>query len=526
MNNKQIITGKAGREKVLAGIEKAADAVKHTLGVVGKSAMISNGNFAPTITDDGVTVLKNIVLSDPFENMGAQLLKRVAVETNEKAGDGTTTSAVLARALVKACFEEIGDDSSKVHEIVQRLNTGLKDTIAVLEKNKKMIENDEDIRRIATISCLDEELGAIIADTIIEAGPYGVVTVDESLKLGVSKEVVKGLRIDGGFLNQYFVENQERGETILENAQVVVTDARLLTNKHIKSLLLLAKQTGNSNLVIFAEEIAGEALATLTINFHGKHLRVVPIKVSGSKRKEILKDIAVVAGAQFVTEEMGKKIDDITLMAFGGAGKVIINKGTTTILGGLGTPTPIEARCRAIELEVTQTDSEVEKEGLKSRLASLAGGIGVIRVGAYSDTELQAKKYKIEDAINATRCAIEEGILPGGGTALMKSSIASKEILFKVALSAPLAQMAVNAGLKEWAVSGADFWTGIDFKNGETKDLYEAGILDPFKVTRLALENAVSVASTLITSETFIVDEPEHEQRRTLQQLDIELDSR
>lgn len=524
--NKLILTGVEGRNKVLAGIEKAADAVKHTLGVVGKSAMISRGNFAPNITDDGVTVLKNIVLKDPFENMGAQLLKRVAIETNEKAGDGTTTSAVLARALVKACFEEIGNDSSKVNEVVARLNNGLKETIDYLEQNKKQIEKDEDIQRIATISCLDEELGKVIADTIIEAGPHGVVTVDESLTFGVSKEVVKGMRVDSGFISPYFIENHERGETVLNKTLVVVTDARLLTNVHIKPLLLLAKQTQNPTVLVFAEEIAGEALATFTLNFQGKVVRVIPIKVSGSKRKEILKDIAVVAGAQFVTEETGKKITEITLGQFGFADKAVVTKNHVTILGGKGTQEAIKDRCNAIELELSETTSEIEKDLLKSRLASLAGGIGVIRVGAYSDTELQAKKYKIEDAINATRCAIEEGILPGGGTALVRAGMSSKEEIFKKALVSPIVQMADNSGYKDWELDEKNhFWTGVDFKKKSVADLYEIGVLDPFKVTRLALENAVSIASTLITAETFIVDEPEYG-KQPVQNFDIELDSR
>lgn len=530
--SKTIITGQKGRLKVLSGINKAADAVKHTLGVVGKSAMISNGNFAPTMTDDGVTVLKNISLKDPFENMGAQLLKRVAIETNEKAGDGTTTSAVLARALVQACFDEIGDDSSKVHEIVQRLNKGLTETIDYLEANKKQVNGLEDLKRIATISCLDEEIGSIIAETIDEAGPYGVVTVDESIEIGISKEVVKGLRIDSGLMNQYFIENQERGETVIENANVVVTDARLLTNAHIKNLLLLAKQTGTNsntpNVVVFAEEIAGEALATFVINFHGKIVKVIPVKVSGSKRKEILKDIAVVAGATFITEEMGKKIGDITLGAFGKAGKIVINKSNTTILDGKGSQDAINDRCKAIELELSQTTSEIDKDVLKGRLASLAGGIGVIRVGAHSDTELQAKKYKIEDAINATRCALEEGILPGGGIALTRAAMDSKDYLFSSTLISPLIQMSENAGYKDYdcVIRPEDkFWAGIDFKKQAVIDCYEIGILDPFKVTRLALENAVSVASTLITAETFIVEEETHERTRPLQQLDIELDS-
>lgn len=511
MNNKKILYGQDGRSELLAGIINAGKAVRPTLGVIGKTAIINNGYYKPEVADDGKTILNNLQFKNQLENMGLHMLRSMAFATSEKAGDGTATTSVLGSALANIACNELAENTPNV--IVQRLKVGLQETLDFLETIKKPVTTQEELENIATISCLDPELGKLIAETVVEAGKYGVVTIEEGSDFGVTKEVVKGLRVNNGFIADYFVQEKEKNLTVLDDVDIIVTDARIVTNKNIIGVLKLLQQMGSKNAVLFAEEITGEALATIGVNFQNPEkggIQLLPIKITGINRRELLKDIASVTGSIFVTEELGKKVDDITVGTMGKAGRVVITPFHTTILGGNGSPDAINDRCGAIELQIGTNVSLVEKDELQRRLASLSGGIGVIRVGAYTTEELNAKKHKLDNAVNATRCAMEEGILPGGGTALYHASKVVTEPIFREVLQEPFLQMCRNANIEEINTEDKptdDNWVGYNFKSNKTENLLESGVIDSYKVTRLALEHAVSIACIVLTTDVFIVDD-------------------
>lgn len=505
--SKEITFGNVARQKIKVGIDKAADAVKVTLGPVGMTALIEFKGLDPILADDGVTILKNLDFKDPYENMGLQMLRKAALRTSSEGGDGTATTTVLTQALVTKAFEEIANDSSKIREVSERLRQGLDDTLRELSKLKREVK-EEDIEKIAAISSLDPEVAKLIADIIKEVGVNGVITVEKSAQHGYSKEIVKGARFDKGLISPFFINDHENKQTVLEDAYIVLVDRKISTNEQILSLI---NSIGTGKDILFiADTVESVALGTLAQNAVNKIADIACVQnpFSASRGRDFLFDMAALTGGTVISEEMGMKLDEQTVAVCGRAEKVIVTRETTTIIGGKGAP---EARIKAIQSELEACTSDYTKAMLEDRLASLTGGIGVIRVGAYTDTEFNAKKYKFENGINATQAALQEGILAGGGSSL--AGLELSEPMFKLALIAPLKQMALNAGMDEYEViSGIrmnrDEW-GYDFKNRKYVDMFEAGIIDPYKVVRLALESATSVAMQLCSMECAIVSEKE-----------------
>ena len=509
MANKEIIQGHAARLRVKAGVDKACDAVRPTLGPIGMTALIEWPGLDPIECDDGVTILKNLEFKDRYENLGLQLLRKAAIRTSTEGGDGTATTTVLTQALANEAFKEIANDSSKIREVRERLTQGLEATLATLSTIKRDV-TEADIERIATISTLDSEVAKLIAEIIAEVGINGVVTVEKGNKLGYSKEVVKGARFDKGLISPYFINDHEHKQTVLEDAYIVLVDRKVSTNEQILSLLN-SVGTGKDILII-ADDVDSVALATLAQNAVNKVADIACVRnpYSASRAREFLFDMAALTGATVISEEMGMRLDTATAELAGRAEKVVVTKDNCTIIGGKGSEA-LAARITAIEGEIEATTSEYERSMLEERLATLTGGIGVIRVGAYTDTEFNAKKYKFENGVNATQAALQEGILPGGGMALLNVSFRAEDKMFQRALKAPIEQMAKNAGLDHYGSFSEDT-LGIDFATKEVGvDMFEAGIIDPFKVVRLALESATAIAKTLVGIETVIVtqDEPD-----------------
>ncbi len=516
--SKEILIGHEARLKIKAGIDKATLAVAPTLGAVGMSAIIEYPGLDPVISDDGVTILKNLDFKDKYENIGLQMLRKAAIRTSVEGGDGTATTTVLTQALISEAFKEIADDSSKIREVRERLEKGLSETLAELNKLKREVK-EEDIEKIATISSLDTEVAKIISDVIKEVGVNGVVTVEKGSKIGYSSEVVKGARFDKGLISPYFINDFEKEQTVLENPHIFLIDRKISINEQVKGFMDSVHASGNKSLLIIADDVDGLALASLiqsnsTVAMVGKdgttkqgtyHIACVKNPYTASRAKDFLHDMASLTGATVISEEAGMKLPEATVNQAGQAEKVIVNKDTCTIIGGSVTEA-LKERIKTIENKIDSTTSEYEKAMLEERLACLTGGIGVIRVGTYTDTDFASKKLKFDNAINATQAALQEGILPGGGTAL--ACVKISDDIFHNALLAPIRQMAKNAGLNPDEVS---FYNGkgIDFKTKQTVDMFDAGIIDPFKVTRLALESAVAIAMNLITCETVIVTEDE-----------------
>lgn len=513
--NKEIKFGDDARKRIKAGIDKACDAVRPTLGAVGMSAIIEYKGLDPIECDDGVTILKNINLKDPYEQMGVQKLRKAAIRTSNEGGDGTATTTVLTQALVEQAFKEIEGDSSKIREVRERLENGLKEVLAELTKIKKDISED-DIEQIATISSLDPEIAKIIAEIIREVGINGVVTVEKSPHLGYTKEVVKGARFDKGFISPYFINDHTTNSVVLEDVHIVLVDRKVSTNEQIVGLL---NSIGTGKDILFiADTVDSVALATLAQNAVNRVANIACVQnpYTASRAREFLFDMAALTGATVISEETGMKLSEATVALCGKADKVVVTRDNTTIIGGHGEP---EDRIQAIKKEITGTTSEYIKEQLEERLAQLEGGIGVIGVGAYTDTEFNAKKYKFDNAINATQAALQEGIMPGGGTALFRLSKVVSEPMFKKVLENPINQMAINAGMfkNHWFYSMlfhnkrlldkvvGD--VGYNFKTKQLVNMFEAGIVDPFKVTRLALESATAIAMSLVSTEVAIVEE-------------------
>lgn len=513
--SKEITQGHEARLKVKAGVDKACDAVRPTLGAVGMTALIEFKGLDPVECDDGVTILRNLEFKDPYENMGLQMLRKAGVRTSTEGGDGTATTTVLTQALVAEAFKEIADDSSKIREVRERLHVGLAETLSELSKVRREV-TEEDIERIATISSLDADIAKIIAEIIKEVGVNGVVTVEKGAKLGYSKEVVKGARFDRGLISPYFINDVATTSTILNNPYIVLVDRKLSTNEQILGVL---QSVGLGKDILFiADDVDSVALASLTLNAQNKVANIACVKnpYSASMARDFLFDMAALTGGTVISEEMGMKINDATKELCGRAEKVIVTRDTTTIIGGKGGEA-LEVRIKALQDQIENTTSEYSKGQLEDRLAALTGGIGVVRVGAYTDTEFHAKKYKFENAINATQAALQEGILAGGGIALLKVSEKVTDPMFRSALQSPFFQMAKNANWQDGdKVRHYDNNSGVDFKNKEYVDMFDAGIIDPFKVTRLALESATAIASSLVGIETVIVteDEPTDANRR------------
>lgn len=517
--SKEIKFSNDARMRIKAGIDKACKAVAPTLGAVGMSATIEFKGLDPIDCDDGVTILKNLEFKDPYENIGLQKLRKAGVRTSTEGGDGTATTTVLTQALVTEAFKEISNDSSKIREVRERLSKGLEEVLSELSKIKREVK-EEDIEKIATISSLDPEVAKIIAEVIKEVGVDGVITVEKGSKLGYSKEVVKGARFDKGWISPYFINDPASQSVVLNEPYIVLVDRVISTNEQILPLLN-SIGTGNDILII-ADDVRSVALGTLAQNAVNKIANIACVQnpYSASRAKDFLFDIASLTGGTVISEETGMRLDKADKSMCGRAEKVIVTRDNTTIIGGQQSEA-LQARIKSIQDEIDGTTSEYSKLMLEERLASLTGGIGVIRVGAYTDTEFNAKKYKFDNAINATQAALQEGILPGGGLALLSVVFKDVEPMFKKSLSKPFVQMYINAGMNK-----KTFWQkvfiniprfnikvniskdiGINFKTKQHVNMFDAGIIDPFKVTRLALESATAIAIGLVSTEVVIVEE-------------------
>ena len=531
---KQILFNEKARRALKSGIDKAAGAVKVTLGPRGRNVALDKGYGGPTITNDGVSIAKEITLSNKFENMGAEIVKEVATKTNDIAGDGTTTSVVLLQAMVTEGMKhtEMGLSAMGVRAGIEK---AAGEAVAALRASAKKIQTDEEIRQVATISAESKEIGTIIADTIKEVGKDGVVTVEESQSLGIDKEIVEGLEFERGYVSPYMVTNPERMEASYKDALILVTDKKVSSIQEILPLLEKVAQSGKKELVIIAEDVEGEALTTFVLNKLRGTFNVLAVKAPGygDRKKEMLQDIAAMTGGEVVSADLGTTFEAATLEMLGRASKVISTKDSTVIVGGKGTKKDIDARIAQVRAQIAGTTSKFDKENLEKRLAKLSGGVAVIKVGAATETEMKYLKLKIEDAVNATKAAIEEGIVPGGGTAWVKAAQKVSEVFAKSkdkmtadtrvgyevllrALEMPLRQIALNAGVDDGVVvekvKQAKGNAGYDAVHDViVEDMFAAGIIDPVKVTRTGLERAASAAAILLTTEVLIADEPKEE---------------
>lgn len=528
--SKQITYSEDARQALKRGVDKLANAVKVTLGPKGRNVLLDKGFGSPYITNDGVTIAKEIELPDKLENMGAELVKEVANKTNEVAGDGTTTATLLAQAIVAEGVKNVTAGANPI-AIKRGIDKGVEAIVAELKRvSIKVSGKREEIAQVATISAEDSDMGNLIADIIGEIGKDGVVTVEESQTFGLSKELVEGMQFDKGYISPYMITNTERMESVFDDPYILVTDQKISSINDIVPLMEKMAKAGKKDLVIIAEEVEGEALATLVVNKLRGIFNTLAVKAPGfgDRRKEILADIAVVVGAELISEERGLKLENAEITALGQAHRVVAAKENTTIVGGKGVKAEIEKRVRQIKLQIEQTDSEFDREKLQERLAKLSGGVAIIKVGAATEVEMKQKKDKIEDALAATRAAVEEGIVPGGGVALIRALPALDAVrgtnkeekvglnILKRALEAPLRQIAENAGV-DGAVVAAEVKKGkgnfgFDAATGEYCDLRIAGIIDPTKVVRSALQNAASAAGMILTTEAAVSELPEEKE--------------
>lgn len=509
---KQILHGHEARKAIKKGIDIVADAVKPTLGAVGKSVIISMGALDPIVSDDGVTVARCIELDDQFAQQGVRLMQKIGLKTNQQAGDGTSTSMVLGQAFINEAMTEIGNDGSKIRDVKERLENGLIEVKARLKSMTQEVKDDE-IADIATISSLDREVGELIAETFLKVGRDGVITIEDSPHIGYSSEVVHGIKFSKGLNNMYFINEPEKGRTVLQNPAILLADRRIASNTQIKNILDQLLKSGVNTLLIVALDVEGEALASLIMNHTNKLINCACVQApyNGQRQKDFFKDLEVLTGATLVSEHAGLFLDKVSIDVLGSAEKVIITMDDTTIVDGKGNEESVTSHVIALKALENDSNSESDKILLKERIASLTGGIGVIRVGAFTETELRARKFKIEDAVNATKAALEEGIVAGGGTPLAKIANVMTDKMFKNALVTPIRQMAINAGMNpNKVIKDVQRWnnygSGYDFKKRELSNLIENGIIDPVKVTRLALESAISIASTMITADVAMVD--------------------
>jgi len=537
---KQILFNEKARRALKSGIDKASNTVKITLGPRGRNVALDKGYGSPTITNDGVSIAKEISFKDKFENMGAEIVKEVANKTNDIAGDGTTTTVVLLQALVEEGMKhtEQGLSAMGVRAGIEKASA---EAVAALKLLAKKIGNDEEVRQVATISAESVEIGQIIADTIKEVGKDGVVTVEESQSLGIEKEVVEGLEFERGYVSAYMVTDTSRMEASYKDPLILITDKKVSSVQEVLPILQKIAESGKKDLVLIAEDVDGEALTTFVLNKLRGTFNVLAVKAPGygDRKKEMLHDIAAMTGAQIISEETGIKFENATLEMLGRAAKVIATKDKTVIVGGKGAKKDISARISQIRAQIADTTSKFDKEKLEERLAKLAGGVAVIRVGAATETEMKYLKLKIEDAVNATKAAIEEGIVAGGGVALVKAAQKVAENFAKTkdkmddamrvgyevvlkALEMPLRQIAQNAGVDAGVVvekvKNAKGNAGYDaVKNEIVPDMVAAGIVDPVKVTRTGLERAASAAAMLLTTEAAVAEEPKDEKDSPMQ---------
>jgi len=525
---KQICYGEDARKKLESGINQLADTVKITLGPKGRNVVLEKKFGAPLITNDGVTIAKEVELEDPFENMGAQLVKEVATKTNDVAGDGTTTATVLAQALVREGLKNIaaGANPMIVKKGIQKaVDTAVKEIV----KNSKKVNGKEDIARVASISAADETIGTLIAEAMEKVSTDGVITVEESKTAETYSEVVEGMQFDRGYISPYMVTDTEKMEAVIDDALILITDKKISNIQDILPLLEQIVQQGKK-LIIVAEDIEGEALSTLIVNRLRGTFIVVGVKAPGfgDRRKEMLQDIAILTGGQVISEELGYELKDTTIDMLGKAGQVKVQKENTIIVNGNGNAENIQARIAQIKAQIEETTSEFDREKLQERLAKLAGGVAVIKVGAATETEMKEMKLRIEDALAATKAAVEEGIVAGGGTALINAIPSVEKLISETlgdektginivakALEEPVKQIAKNAGLEGAVIIekilSSDVNVGFNALKEEYVNMIEAGIVDPTKVTRSALQNAASVASMVLTTESLVADIPQPE---------------
>jgi chaperonin GroEL len=523
---KELHFDEKARRGLETGVNKLADTVRVTLGPKGRNVVIGKRWGAPTITNDGVTIAKEIELEDHFENMGAQLVKEVATKTNDVAGDGTTTATVLAQALVREGLRNVAAGANPI-ALKRGIEKAVAEAVKSIKAMAKEVDDKAEISQVASISAADPSIGEVISDAIDKVGKEGVVTVEESNTFGVELEFTEGMQFDKGYISAYFVTDQDRQEAVLEDAYVLIANQKISSAHDLIAILERVMQSGKP-LLLIAEDVDGEALATLIVNKLRGTFPSVAVKAPGfgDRRKAMLADIAVLTGGQVVSEEMGLKLENTDLTLLGRARKIVVDKDSTTIVEGAGSTADVKGRIAQIKREIEDTDSDWDREKLQERLAKLAGGVAVIRVGAATEVELKEKKHRIEDAVSATKAAIEEGIVPGGGVALLRSRAAVDKLaktltgdeatgatIVSKALEEPLRWIAINAGVEGAViVEHAERETGNHGYNaltGNFEDLVKAGVIDPAKVTRSALQNAASVAALLLTTEATVADKPE-----------------
>jgi len=514
------------RRGLEAGVDKLADAVKVTLGPKGRNVVIGKKFGAPTITNDGVSIAREIELEDPFENMGAQLVKEVATKTNDVAGDGTTTATVLAQALIKEGLRNVAAGANP-SGLKRGIELAVKAAVASIKEQSQTVSDKTQISQVATISAADASIGEVIADAIDKVGKDGTVTVEESNTFGIELELTEGMQFDKGYLSPYFVTDNDRQEAVLEDAFILFTSQKISAVHDLVPVLEKVMQAARP-LLIIAEDIEGEALATLVVNKIRGTFTSVAVKAPGfgDRRKAMLQDMAVLTGGTVISEEIGLKLDTATIDLLGRARRIVVTKDATTIVDGSGQASEVAGRVAQIKREIEDTDSDWDREKLQERLAKLAGGVAVVKVGAATEVELKEKKHRIEDALSATRAAIDEGIVAGGGTALVRARASVETLIATLigdeatgarivanSLDAPLRHIAQNAGfegaVKVREVADAKGSIGLNASTGELVDLVKAGVIDPAKVTRSALQNAASIAALLLTTEAIVADKPE-----------------
>jgi chaperonin GroEL len=531
MAAKQLVFSEDARRRLQQGIDVVANAVSTTLGPKGRNVALDRKFGSPTITHDGVTVAKEIELEDPFANMGAQLLKEAATKTNDIAGDGTTTSTVLAHAIVTEGLKNLAAGANPMR-LKLGISQGVESVVAALRKMSQKIETKEEIASVATNSAADPEIGKLIADVMDKVGKDGVITVEESKSLQFETEYVEGMQFDRGYISAYFITDPEHMEAVIPEPYILIYDKKISAAQDIVPLLEKLVQIGKRDLVIIAEDIDGEALATLVLNKLRGMLNVLAVKAPGfgDRRKAMMQDIAALTGGQVISEETGRKLETTTLEDLGKSEKVVTDKDNTTIVGGKGDSAQIKGRIEQIRVEIDKSTSDYDKEKLQERLAKLSGGVAIIRVGAATETELKEKKHRVEDALSATRAAIEEGIVPGGEIVFINAVAALDKVkmtgddeaigvaIVRKALEAPIRKLAENAGqdgaviienVRRLAKEQGNKHLGYNVITGEYTDMLKAGVIDPLKVVRGALENAASIAAMILTTECLITDVPE-----------------
>jgi chaperonin GroEL len=507
------------------GMNQLADAVKVTLGPKGRNVVLDKKWGAPTITNDGVSIAKEIELEDPYEKIGAELVKEVAKKTDDVAGDGTTTATVLAQALVREGLRNVAAGANPMG-LKKGIEAAVERVVEELTKLAKDVETKEQIASTASISAADTVVGEIIAEAMDKVGKEGVITVEESNTFGLELELTEGMRFDKGYISPYFVTDPERMETVLDDPYLLIVNSKIASVKDLLPLLEKVMQSGKP-LAIISEDVEGEALATLVVNKIRGTFKSAAVKAPGfgDRRKAMLQDIAILTGGQVISEEVGLKLENATIDLLGRARKIVINKDETTIVEGAGDPDQINGRVNQIRAEIEKSDSDYDREKLQERLAKLAGGVAVIKVGAATEVELKERKHRIEDAVRNAKAAVEEGVLPGGGVALLAASVTAFDKLeltgdeatganiVRLALEAPLKQIAINAGLEGGVivekVRGLEAGWGLNAATGEYVDMMKTGIIEPAKVTRSALQNAASIAALFLTTECVIADKPE-----------------